>query len=95
MTPEQRAHLMEVYLTRGFTAAKSLAIQFGVSPKVMSKWARKSGHKGKRGREFGIWKTKPDVQRKCMKAVKTPRKKQPRRVDRRWKWAIERGAVQI
>jgi hypothetical protein len=90
MTPEQRAEILDIYLTRGFAAAAPIARQFGVHPKAMSKWTRAMGHKGTRGREPGIWKTN---------VAKRPAKRQVRKykpaIDHRWAWAIERGEIRI
>ena len=53
---EKKRYLLHIYLTNGYTAAKPLAIKLGVSPRIISKYARAAGHKGRRGRESGIWK---------------------------------------
>ncbi len=91
MTSEQRAQILQVYLTRGFTAAAPLAIACGCSPKVMSKWARDTGHKGTRGREPGVWKaTSSD-----MAPAKMQIRKYQRKIDPRWQWAIDRGEIRI
>jgi hypothetical protein len=78
MTSDQRQRLLEVYLANGFTAAKPLAIEFGISPRSIAKYARAVGHKGRRGRESGKWKGK------------TGRTHH----DSRWQKAIERGAIE-
>lgn len=51
ITFEQKRYLLHVYLTQGYTAAKPVAIKYGIGPRVISKYARAAGHKGKRGRE--------------------------------------------
>lgn len=92
MTREQRAEILQVYLTNGFTAAVPLITAHGISPKNLSKWARLAGHKGRRGRELGVWKTSPIRPR-----IRTARqrKMKPAKMDPRWQWAIERGEVRI
>lgn len=94
MTPELRAHILKIYLTRGFTAARPLVEFYGLSPKLMSKWARKAGHKGKRGREPGVWKTTPTRPPRRPRPHAKPKVK-PSMEDRRWQWAIERGEIRI
>ncbi len=91
--PERRSQILHVYLTCGFTAASPLAVAHGISPKAMSKWARKAGHTGKRGRELGVWKTMLARPPKPARIVK-PKIRQPMQ-DRRWAWAIERGEVRL
>jgi hypothetical protein len=53
---EKRRYLLHVYLTQGYTAAKPIAIEYGINPKTISTYARAAGHKGRRGREIGKWK---------------------------------------
>lgn len=53
ITAAQKRHLLDVYQTQGYQAAKPLAIQYGVSPREISKYTRAMGVKGKRGRELG------------------------------------------
>jgi hypothetical protein len=53
LSHNQRRYLVHIYLTQGYTAAKPLAIQYGISPRTISKYTRAMGHKGKRGREIG------------------------------------------
>jgi hypothetical protein len=55
MTFEQKRYLLHVYVTQGFTAAKPIAVKYGVKPSSMSKFARLAGYKGKQGREPGVW----------------------------------------
>jgi transposase-like protein len=89
--PERHAELLHLYLTQGYAAASPLAIQYGVTPKAMSKWARKVGHVGKRGREPSVWKSDAPRKRKPWRAPFKARAIRP--PDPRWQWAIERGAV--
>ena len=56
---EQKRYLLHVYLTQGYTAAKPIAIKYGIKPRSMSEIARKAGHRGKQGREPGVWNMKP------------------------------------
>lgn len=93
MTPETRAEILHVYLTQGYTAASPLAIAAGVTPKAMSKWARKAGHQGTRGREPGVWKTAGVRKRKPYRAPSKAKAIKP--PDHRWQWAIERGEIRI
>lgn len=44
-------HLVFVYVTQGYSAAKPLAILYGVNPRHISKYTRASGIKGKPGRQ--------------------------------------------
>lgn len=61
LTLEQKRYLLHVYMTEGLTAAKPIAVSYGISPKSISKWAKAVGHNGKRGREPGIHRNgKPD-----------------------------------
>lgn len=46
-TKEQRARLLEVYLDRGFQAARPLAIEYGFDPHNLAQLARNAGHKQK------------------------------------------------
>ena len=98
---EQRRYLLHVYLTQGYTSAKPIAIQYGILPRSISRYARAIGVKGKQGREPGVWKLppKPRVHRKKVNGVvqKEVRAPRPRinKKDPRWQWAIERGAVSI
>lgn len=50
LSDEQKRHLLSVYLTEGFCAAKPIAIQYGVNPRQMSRYARAAGIKGFTGR---------------------------------------------
>jgi hypothetical protein len=43
-TKAQRARLLEVYLERGFQAAKPLAIEYGFDPGNLAQLARNAGH---------------------------------------------------
>ena len=47
----KKRYLVHVYLTQGYTAAKPLAVKYGISPRTMSKYTRAAGIKGKQGRE--------------------------------------------
>jgi hypothetical protein len=53
---ERKRYLLHVYLTQGYTAAKPIAIKYGIKPRTLSDFARRAGHKGKQGREPGVWK---------------------------------------
>lgn len=56
LSHDKKRYLVHIYLTQGYSAAKPIAIQYGIAPKSISKYTRDMGHKGKRGREFGKWK---------------------------------------
>jgi hypothetical protein len=56
LSHDKKRYLLHIYLTQGYSAAKPLAIKYGVSPRVMSKYSLVIGIKGKRGREIGKWK---------------------------------------
>lgn len=70
LSHDKKRYLLHVYLTQGYSAAKPIAIQYGISPKTISKFANAAGHKGKRGREPGKWGTKQTPNsRKWQKAI--------------------------
>lgn len=46
----KRKKLIEVYLTQGVHAAKPLAIEYGINPNTISRYARELGIKSKPGR---------------------------------------------
>lgn len=77
LDPAQKRYLVHIYISQGFTAAKPIAVRYGVSPRTISKYARAIGHEGKRGREPGVWK-----------GVTGRTDNSPR-----WQKAIERGGV--
>lgn len=54
ITPAQRAQLVEVYLKQGFQAAKPLAIEFGISPGNVCKYAKRDGRTRRHGWETAI-----------------------------------------
>lgn len=93
LSKEQREELLRVYLSRGFQFASPLAIQFGVSPKVMSKYARRAGHKGKRGREPKV-KAAP-VRAAPLREPRIVRRKRRDVENKLWQRAIARGEVRI
>ena len=51
LSHDKKRYLVHVYLTQGYTAAKPLAVKYGISPRTMSKYTRAAGIKGKQGRE--------------------------------------------
>lgn len=44
LTPEKRAHLLKIYIEKGFYAAKPVAESYGISPRYLAKMARKNGY---------------------------------------------------
>jgi hypothetical protein len=53
LTREKRQRLLHVYLSEGFSAAKPLALHYGINPRSLSKYSRAAGIPGKRGRPMG------------------------------------------
>lgn len=71
LSPDKKRYLVHIYLTQGYTAAKPLAVKYGISPSTMSKYTRAMGHKGRRGREPGLecWKKQTPNSPKWQKAI--------------------------
>lgn len=78
LTKEQRETLLHAYRDKGFQAAKPLAISFGIAPRYVARLARENGITGNYFRgQLGVMATV----------------KKQKYIDKRWKIAIERGAV--
>jgi hypothetical protein len=94
LTPAQRHDLLTHYIAKGFYASIPLAESLGVSPRYLAKLARRHGHfDNYTKRDY----TKGDLSTKAPKRTFVPRPPKqiriPKTSDRRWRWAIERGAV--
>ena len=77
LTKEQREELLLSYQNRGFRATEQLAISFGISPQYIARFARMNGLKN-------------NYSRGQLNSIKV---KQPAYTDKRWQWAIARGAI--
>lgn len=77
LTEDQRDELLTSYRNRGYQATKQLAISFGISPRYISRLARRNGFHN----NYSLG------QINSIKVKKTAY------TDKRWRWAVERGQV--